>query len=320
MSNLPNRQDVRILVADDEQLLSGKLVEFLNEKGFNVRFVQTGFEVMRTMQLWKPDFLIVDLMLPEANALELLKTCNAAGLMGEDKLKVIVVSGHKSQQNIRECMRLGAVDFLVKPLKHSDIISRIVLMLQKKHELSDRASDQVESAQYFVHLTDLILRETLKSAPPDETLHNLTGLLGVSMKAVRVSVIRTDFDGRRGWVTASNDKRTINNLEIDLVKYPEILYVLRNDKLLALDNLVADPAMHFVTRQQKEIQFNSMIVCPIRHGNITWGVVSIRMADNKEKLTDLEIRYAQLVSNVIALVVLNSPSHMTALPALPQSA
>jgi transcriptional regulator with GAF, ATPase, and Fis domain len=66
--------------------------------------------------------------------------------------------------------------------------------------------------------------------------------------------------------------------------------------------------MHFVTRKDKQISFNSMIVAPIRIGNEVWGTLSIRMPESKKRLQEHEIRFAQLVANVAGMVILRDPA------------
>jgi GAF domain-containing protein len=109
-------------------------------------------------------------------------------------------------------------------------------------------------------------------------------------------------------VIASSDKRDIAQLEINLGKYPEVMYVLRSEKLLALDNLATDPTMRFVTAKDKSIIFNSMLVAPIRIGTQVWGVFSIRMGTIKERLSEQEIRFAQMAGNIAGLVAARDPA------------
>jgi DNA-binding response OmpR family regulator len=304
--NLDRKRPIRILVADDEQLLTGKTVDFLHSKGFETKYVSDGAAAREVIKDWQPDFILCDLMLPGMNALTLLKELQSAGLLAENKVKVLVTSGHNKKENVKECIRLGAVDFVVKPMTHEDLFMRLVFHLQQKHEITDfrrNATSEDQSALYYMHLNELLLRESLKGEERDECLHRLTGMLGHSLGAVRVSMIQCDVDDRKGWVIASSDKRSIGGLQLDLGKYPEVLYVLRQDRLLALDNLTTDPTMHFVTRQNKEISFNSMIVCPIKIAGVNWGVLSIRMPATKEFLNEFEIRYAQMAAHVMGHVL-----------------
>ncbi|MES2857031.1 MAG: response regulator [Bdellovibrionota bacterium] len=309
--SLDQKQPIKILIADDEQVLTGKTVEFLHTKGFETRYVSDGLTAREVIKTWLPDFVIYDLMLPGMNALTLLKELKSEQLLGEDKVRVLVTSSHNRKENVKECIRLGASDFVAKPMTHEDLFMRLVFHLQQKHDLRDvrkNGKTDEQSAIYFMHLTELLMRESLKGDARNDCLHRLTGMLGHSMGAVRVSLIRCDVDERKGWVIASSDKRSIGGFQLDLNKYPEVLYSLRQDRLLALDNLKTDPTMQFVSAQNKEISFNSMIVCPVKIPGGNWGVLSVRMPPTKEFLNEFEIRFAQLAAHVMSHVLLNDPT------------
>ncbi len=301
-------QPVRILIADDEALLSKRLAEYLNKRGFVVRHVRTGNEAKTSLIDWLPDFVIYDLMLPEANALQFLHATKE--IRAKQNVRVVVVSGHNDPRNARECLLAGAIDYIQKPFQHAELLNRLVMLMRARGEIPDyKPGTDTSSAHYFLHLTDLTLREVLKGASVQETLFNLVGMVGISFGAVRTSLISCPPVSNHATVIASNDNRHLGRITIELRRYPEIQYVLQNDKILALDNLAADPGMQFVSRVAKSISFNSMLVAPIRiHGRV-WGVLSIRLPESrKTSFSDAEIRYAQLAAHVMGTVVLRDPT------------
>lgn len=313
--NLERR--IRILVADDETRANDSLVDFLNSRGFETKLARDAKQVKEAMVRHRPDFVIYDLMLPELNAISFLKQLHLQGQLGEGKTRVFVTSRQNSPINVRECMKLGATDFLIKPITNTDVLSRLVLHLTQKRELEEfraKSAEDFKGAHYFMHLTDLMLREALKGEPAIETLHNLTGMLAITLKAVRVSLVRASLGNRRALVFASNDRKDIGGLEINLSRYPEMQYVLRTEKLLSLDNLAADPVMQFVTKQEKEINFNAVVVAPVKVNGQIWGLLSSRLPENRERLNDFEIRFAQLIAHVCGLVAQTEEKLLQALP------
>ena len=316
MTTTPSAPKIRVLIADDEMILSQHLCEFLNQKGFDARHVSDGTEVRKIMEYWQPKIVLYDLMLPELNALAFMKTYSAS--QADNAMKLIVVSGHNNPANVKECMRLGASDYISRPLSNETILAHVVLQLQRKHEIAEvktaagASVTDAQSAQYFMHLTDLVLREALRGLPIEDSLHNLMGLVAMALKAVRVSIIKCDPANGKGYVIAASDNRLIAELPIDLHKYPEVVYVLNTEKPLAISSLSADETLHFVTKISKTINFNAMIVVPIRMGGELgpgqWGVLSVRLPDTKATLSEFEIRWAQLVSHVAALIVARSPA------------
>jgi CheY-like chemotaxis protein len=326
--------ELRILIADEEAILRERLVEYLESRGFTVRIAKTGPEAKAAMA-WKPHFVLYDLMLRELNALSFLKQCKGLGLIGEGKSHVFVMSRHNNPQNVADCLRAGASDFITKPVNPPELLTRLVLYLQKKREIQDLFAKNLNAehfdatlpaeakgghgdepgdaenaefarAQYFIYLTDLLLREGLKGEAVDDCLFKICKMISLALKAVRVSIVKCDINARRGEVLASNDNKEINNLKLDLGRYPEIMFVLRSEKILALDNLVTDESMHFVAQQEKEISFNSIVVSPIRIGGANWGVMSIRLPDTKKALHEHEIRFAQLAANIAGLIIMRT--------------
>lgn len=300
-------EPVRVLIADDEMLLAQRLADYLNKRGFVVKTVRSGSEAKSQLVDWMPDIVIYDLMLPEANALQFLHSTQS--IRAKQNIRVVVVSGHNDPRNSRECLRAGAIDYVQKPFQHSELLNRLVMLLRARNEIPDyKPVADINSAQYFIHLTDLTLREVLKGASVSETLFNLVGMVGVSFGAVRASLISCPPESPHATVIASNDNRNLGRIEIELRKYPEVQYVLQNGKILALDNLANDPAMQFVSRVTKSITFNSMLVAPVKIQGRMWGVLSIRLPESrKSSFSGFEIRYAQLAANVMGTVILRAP-------------
>lgn len=294
----------RILIADDDVRPNDSLADFLIARNFDVRHLRSGSSFIETLVDFKPEIVLYDLTLPELNGLEMLKALKAQKLF-HDRLKVILMSRQNSLSNVKAAVSMGATDYLIKPMANGDILTRVALHLQRKHDVKEfRATSELDfkTSAYFLHLTELLMREALKENAPLDILHNLTGLLGVALKAVRVSVVKID-DEVNGHVMASSDKKNINALPLNLAKYPEIQYVLRTEKLVAIDNLRSDETMHSVAKLDKEIQFNSMVVCPIRLLGGVWGVVSVRLSAERETVIDDEIRFVQLTAHIVGLVI-----------------
>jgi DNA-binding response OmpR family regulator len=295
--------NTRILIADENAFISDKLVASLQENGFIVKSATTGAEALAICTQWKPHFVLYDLLVADLNGPSLLKELKAQDLLGDDKIRVFMMSAHNTVANVKESLKHGATDYLVKPVKVEDLVGRLVLHMQPKRQISDaKAGDTSASgtAIHFMHLTELLLREGLKLHPLPETLYRLTGMLSLAIGAVRVSVVEASLTSEQAFVRGSSDKRDIDGFKLDLNKYPEIIFVLRSEKTLALDNLKNDPTMAAVATQTKSIQFNAMIVCPIRFGGQTWGVLSARLPETKTTLSDFEIRFAQLAAHVAA--------------------
>jgi DNA-binding NtrC family response regulator len=108
---------MKVLILDDEKIFTSELCEFLNKSGLQAFEANTVALGKALLESETPDLLILDVRLPGADGLDLLKDFKAA----YPDLEVIVVSGHGDMETVIRAMRLGAIDYLKKPFRHMDI-------------------------------------------------------------------------------------------------------------------------------------------------------------------------------------------------------
>jgi len=239
--NLPERP-MRILIVEDESLLASRLAEFLTEKASRLAsYVTVPPRFSSCLNGSRSSFSTSSAS--RLSGYEFLKKMQEQDRLGDLKTKVIMFAESNDPNAVRECARLGAIDYVAKPYRHSELLQRVLLHMQAKREVPDYGNDQGAqvhdhaSSRYAMHLMDAALREALKPGLCIERLHMLTVHVAKIMKAVRVSIVRCELSQPQGSVIVSNDKREVGELFIDIDKYPEIFYVLSKDKLIAVDNL-----------------------------------------------------------------------------------
>jgi DNA-binding response OmpR family regulator len=101
-----------ILIVEDEDILSEVLQEKFEEKSFKVILAKDGEVVLPLVKRIKPDAILLDILLPKVNGLEVL-----AQLKADEDLKnipVIIMSNLGEDTKIKEALRLGAVDYMIK--------------------------------------------------------------------------------------------------------------------------------------------------------------------------------------------------------------
>lgn len=216
------------------------------------------------------------------------------------EVRVIVLSNHNAQQNVEACLTHGAHDYVVKPAKPIDVLTRIALHLQarkrllKVEEINDAT---VRDANYYLHLVELFAKATTLTKPPRMVHYQLIRMLAVAINAVRISLIT--LNDVRPTVIASSDNEDFSMFELQIEKYPEIDYILRTQKPLFIESLKDDAMMAFIKDQMKAVHFNTMIVLPIISNGFLRGILSIRF-EASSNLLDSEIRLCQIVSQLFA--------------------
>ncbi len=152
---------IRVLILDDEKHFTEELAEFLDLSGHQVYEANTVPEGMAIIDRTPLDLLILDIRLPGADGLDLLKKIK----VDKPTLEVIIVSGHGDMDTVIKAMRMGAFDYLRKPFRHIDIQiaierTRKFLELQRRLTLAEERNSLISQT-----LEDKIKRKFIGVSP-----------------------------------------------------------------------------------------------------------------------------------------------------------
>lgn len=167
-STRPTESPLRILAIEDEDLLREYLCDFLEDRGYEPIQAQNGRIGIEKIRGEKPDLVLTDLRMPEMNGLDVLATIQKEF----PSLPVIVISGTGTLQDVIQSMKLGAWDYILKPIHDNSIIEISLNRVLERKRLID------ENTRYREHLEEEIVKRTdelLKSTIRFETLFNLAG-------------------------------------------------------------------------------------------------------------------------------------------------
>ena len=129
--------EAKVLLVDDEQDFLETLSNRLEMRGLKVSAVTSGEQAISEARQQDYDAIVVDLAIPGIDGLETLKRIKADNPNAE----IIILTGHASVQSRVEAMKLGAGDFLQKPVELTELMSKIgeaknkkMLALQQKSQ------------------------------------------------------------------------------------------------------------------------------------------------------------------------------------------
>lgn len=126
---MPNNVD-RILIADDEESIRIGLTALLEEEGYTVASASDGVEALALLQKGDFGLLLADLKMPKMDGLEILERIKKQGLLTE----VIIITGKGSIATAVDAMKMGAYDYLTKPVE-PDRIRSIIPKALEHHRL-----------------------------------------------------------------------------------------------------------------------------------------------------------------------------------------
>ncbi|MDD2541398.1 MAG: sigma-54 dependent transcriptional regulator [Desulfuromonadaceae bacterium] len=118
----------RILVSDDEHLISSMLALKLGMVGYALETAASGKETLQKFYDFKPDLVILDLSLPDADGLDLLVKMRAS----DDTLPIIVITANILTDSAVNAFKLGAVNFFGKPFDMDEIVLSVAKSLNEK--------------------------------------------------------------------------------------------------------------------------------------------------------------------------------------------
>ncbi len=128
----------RILIVDDEADIRESLEEILREEGYAVSSTASGAEAIVLLRDAPYDLLLLDIWLPDRDGLDVLDDLRS--LETEDKPEVIVVSGHATIETAVKATKLGAFDFLEKPL----LLERTLIVVKNALEAKRLRNENLE--------------------------------------------------------------------------------------------------------------------------------------------------------------------------------
>ncbi len=118
----------KVLVVDDDEDLFELICDALERDGrFEIRSVNNGFGAGMQIKEFRPDLVVLDVMLPDINGKEV---CNLVrGDKTMDDVRIICISGMVEQDKIQELRDAGADDFIKKPFDVEQLIARVCQLL-----------------------------------------------------------------------------------------------------------------------------------------------------------------------------------------------
>ncbi|MFH2058801.1 MAG: sigma-54 dependent transcriptional regulator [Pseudomonadota bacterium] len=119
-----------ILIIDDDRLICDILVRMMTKLGHESRFAMTGKEGVELAQNGMFDIVFLDVMLPDANGLDLIKTIKATPSSPE----IIIITGNSDPDGAEMAIKSGAWNYLGKPFLRQDITLQVRRALQFRKE------------------------------------------------------------------------------------------------------------------------------------------------------------------------------------------
>lgn len=114
---------MRVLCADDDDLMHRTLVPSMTRAGYIVESAYNGRQAMEMLMEDPPDLLVLDSTMPELDGMGVLRQLK--NLEGLRDIPVLMLSARKRKEDINQALENGACDYLTKPFSPNELLSRL---------------------------------------------------------------------------------------------------------------------------------------------------------------------------------------------------
>jgi two-component system OmpR family response regulator len=132
---MPNK----ILVVEDEMVLQETLAYNLTSSGYEVETAGDGLEGLRVARTWKPDLVLLDVMLPKMDGFEVCKT-----LREETDIPILMLTARSEEIDRVIGFEIGADDYIVKPFSMRELLARVKTRLKAYQRVQTPAGEKDE--------------------------------------------------------------------------------------------------------------------------------------------------------------------------------
>ena len=137
----------RVLAVDDEAVVCESIRRVLTEEGYSVATTQSPREGLDLVRKETFDLVLLDIKMPEMDGIDFLREVRAVS----PETEVIMVTGYATIQTAVEAIKLGATDYLQKPVSPDQLIVAVARALERKHllDLTQRLRSELETRYRF---------------------------------------------------------------------------------------------------------------------------------------------------------------------------
>jgi DNA-binding response OmpR family regulator len=149
-------QSQRVLVVDDEPMMREVLTRYLERDGFLVRTAADGPEAVASLETEPPSLVLLDLMLPGMDGLEVLGWMRRMGALRSIPVILVTAKGEETDRIVG--LELGADDYVTKPFSPKEVVARVRAVLRRADAAPDSWAPGPAVLEFGVCRLDLARR------------------------------------------------------------------------------------------------------------------------------------------------------------------
>jgi two-component system, OmpR family, alkaline phosphatase synthesis response regulator PhoP len=118
----------KILVVDDTETMRLYQHMLLSGLGYEIEMAENGVEALDKMKTWKPDLVLMDIMMPRMDGIECCRLVKSDAKL--KKVKVVMVTTKNEYGRVKEAFAAGCDDYVTKPIDRDELLSKVKELLK----------------------------------------------------------------------------------------------------------------------------------------------------------------------------------------------
>ena len=177
-------ENVKVLVVDDEKNILESVKMVLTYEKYNVQVAKDGIEAIDVFKKFLPDIVLLDVKMPGLDGLKVLKSFKSVNPVAE----VIMISGHSGIEEAMEAARLGAFDFLEKPISRDKLVLTVrnaaekISLLRENFNLRNLTAKKYELVGRSAVMN--VLQETIRRVARSDSTVLISGDSGTGKELI----------------------------------------------------------------------------------------------------------------------------------------
>jgi DNA-binding response OmpR family regulator len=127
----------KVLVIDDEAMIRRTVRLACEKEGYAVQEAENGTDALARLDSFRPDIVLLDLMLPDISGFDVCRDIRRAG----SRVPILILSAKSEEIDVVVGLEIGADDYIVKPFRPRELLARIAAHLRKSRLEDERDSD-----------------------------------------------------------------------------------------------------------------------------------------------------------------------------------
>ncbi len=306
------KKQYEILIVDDNESLCNVVAAVLREEGYQVNQVFRGDDALKELEKKRFHLVLLDLVLPGVNGIDILREIREK-YEGTD---VITITSHSSAETAVEALRLGAEDYLTKPLDEIEIVVAVVQRVFEKRRIMEENTRLNEELKNKAEALEALVKRLSSLNRISQALHSILDfreMLSFIVQAVaaqlgadRVSLMLFDGETKELKIEASVGLKDGISEKVRIRKGEGVAgWVVQKGEAVLVEDISKDP------RFQKKgdrgycsdsfISAPIMMSIPIKYHERTLGVINVNNKCGGSMFTKEDLEFVTILAAQAAI-------------------